>query len=89
MSAEQVAAEIGRFIRQRRKASKLTQIELSEIAGVGLRFISELERGKPTVRLAEVDAVLAVFGKQLGLVERESAERDATSSQIEVTDDQA
>jgi len=89
MSAEQVVAEIGRFIRQRRKASKLTQIELSEIAGVGLRFVSELERGKPTVRLAEVDAVLAVFGKQLGLVERQSEERNVTSSQIGVSDDEA
>ena len=62
--------EIGQFVRQRRKAAKLTQKELAEIAGVGQRFISELERGKLTMRLLEVDNVLAVFGKQLGIVDR-------------------
>lgn len=62
--------EIGQFVRQRRKAAKLTQRQLAEIAGVGQRFISELERGKPTLRLAQVDCVLAVFGKELGVVER-------------------
>ena len=60
---------IGEFVRARRKASRLNQLELSELAGVGTRFISDLERGKQTVRLSEVNRVLAVFGKQLGIVE--------------------
>lgn len=58
------------FIRQRRDARKISQKELAELAGVGQRFVSELERGKPTVRVAEVNKVLAVFGKQLGIVDR-------------------
>ncbi|MFO0905768.1 MAG: helix-turn-helix domain-containing protein [Pirellulales bacterium] len=57
------------FVRTRRKASRLSQRELAELAGVGTRFISELERAKSTVRLHEVNKVLAVFGKQLGIVD--------------------
>ncbi len=52
----------------------MTQRELGELAGVGIRFISDLERGKLTVRLAEVDAVLSVFGKTIGIVERPRGE---------------
>ena len=37
------------------------------LAGVGRRFLSELENGKPTVRLREVSAVLAVLGKRLAV----------------------
>jgi len=65
-----VNPSISRNIRERRDARKISQKELADLAGVGQRFVSELERGKPTVRVAEVDKVLAVFGKQLGLVDR-------------------
>jgi y4mF family transcriptional regulator len=61
---------ISRFIHDRRIARKMSQKALAELAGVGQRFVSELERGKPTVRVAEVDKVLAVFGKRLGVVDR-------------------
>jgi len=61
--------EIGEFVRARRKASNLTQRELGELAGVGTRFVSELERNKPSVRLNTVNKVLAVFGKTLGIIE--------------------
>ena len=60
---------IGAFVRRRRRANGLTQAELAELAGVGTRFVSELERDKPTVRLDAVDAVLAVFGKEVGVVD--------------------
>lgn len=60
---------IGRFVRDRRKAGRMTQRELGELAGVGTRFVSELERGKPSLRLSMVNQVLAVFGKTLGIVE--------------------
>ncbi|HQU41498.1 MAG: hypothetical protein B7Z74_00610 [Deltaproteobacteria bacterium 21-66-5] len=59
---------IGEFVRERRKAAGLSQRELGELARVGTRFISELERGKPSVRLQVVNQVLAVFGKTLGIV---------------------
>ena len=61
-------AEIGGFVRDRRQAASMSQQELGELAGVGTRFVSELERGKPTVRLDAVNKVLAVFGKCLGVV---------------------
>lgn len=60
---------IGAFIRERRRASGMTQPELAELAGVGLRFVVELERGKPTMRMDSVNAVLRVFGKTLGVVD--------------------
>jgi predicted transcriptional regulator len=47
----------------------LTQQELADLVGVGKRFIVELERGKPTLRLDKVDLVLRAFGKQLGPVD--------------------
>lgn len=62
--------DIGTFVRARRRANSLTQRELAELAGVGVRFVSELERGKTSVRLDSVDAVLAVFGMKVGVVER-------------------
>ncbi|MFQ5653367.1 MAG: helix-turn-helix domain-containing protein [Planctomycetota bacterium] len=68
---------IGDFVRARRKANHLTQRQLAELAGVGVRFISELERGKLTLRLICVDRVLAVFGKRLGIVEASREEDPA------------
>ena len=47
----------------------MSQRELAELAGVGVRFVSELERGKPTLRMDAVNSVLAVFGKRLGVVD--------------------
>ena len=54
------------FIRQRRNRLKLTQRELAERAGVGLRFIRDLEQGKQTLRLDKVNQVLALFGHKAG-----------------------
>jgi y4mF family transcriptional regulator len=53
---------IGEFVRARRKARGLTQAQLADIAGVGARLISELEREKPTLRMDAVNKVLRVFG---------------------------
>ena len=64
-----VSKEIGEFVRSRRKAAGLNQRELGELAGVGTRFVSELERGKETARLDAVNKVVAVFGKTLGLID--------------------
>jgi len=59
--------DLGQWIRERRAANGMTQAELALLAGVGRRLVSELERGKSSVQLAGVDAVLAVFGKRLGI----------------------
>ena len=60
--------QIGSLVRSRRQANNLTQRQLSELAGVGLRLVSELERGKDTLRMDAVNRVLAVFGLMLGAV---------------------
>lgn len=67
---------IGEFVRTRRLASKLTQQELGELAGVGTRFVSELERGKTTLRMDAVNRVLRVFGQMLARVEAPRDEGD-------------
>ena len=61
---------IAEFIKQKRKRLKLTQPELADRAGVDLRFIRELEQGKPSVRLDKVNQVLALFGSELGVIDK-------------------
>lgn len=58
------------FVRGRRKANRLNQQQLAELAGVGKRLIIELEAGKPTLRMDAVNKVLVVFAKTLGVVDR-------------------
>lgn len=55
---------IGEFIRKNRKSAGLTQEEFAIRSGLGLRFIHELERGKPTVRMDKVNQALAMFGME-------------------------
>ena len=56
---------IGEHIREKRKAFGLTQVELAERSGVGIRFVRELENDKRTVRLDKVNQVLRLFGEEL------------------------
>lgn len=56
---------LGRTIRARRRALGLTQSELAAAAATSLRFVSEVERGKPTARLAGVLRLLAALGLDL------------------------
>ncbi len=57
------------FVKQRRKQLGLTQQDLAERAGVGLRFIRDLEQGKETLRMDKVNEVLALFGHEMAPVE--------------------
>ena len=57
--------DIGEYIRAKRKLHRLTQVELAERSGVGVRFVRELERGKATVQLDKVNQVLSLFGEEL------------------------
>ena len=52
-------------VRKMRKLLKLSQATAAERAGVGLRFLRELEAGKPTLRMDKVNAVLFLFNLQL------------------------
>jgi len=56
---------IAQFVRDRRKKVNLTQVELSDFTGVGLRFVRELEQGKPNVMTDKVNQVLLFFGHTL------------------------
>ena len=64
-SALDSAEALGKAIRLRRKELRLTQGELAAVAGTSLRFVSEVERGKPTARLDGVLRLLAALGLSL------------------------
>lgn len=53
---------IAEFIKQKRKEAGLTQEAFAMRAGLGLRFVRELEQGKETVRMDKVNQALAMFG---------------------------
>jgi y4mF family transcriptional regulator len=59
-------AEIGAMVRTARKAMKLNQTELAAHAGVGRRFVSELESGKPSLEFDKVLACAAAVGIDVG-----------------------
>lgn len=60
---------IADFVKEMRKKFNLTQVDLADKAGVGLRFVRELEQGKQTLRMDKVNQVLRLFGRQVGPVE--------------------
>ena len=63
------------FVKEKRKSVKLTQPKLAEKAGVGLRFVRELEQGKKSLRLDKVNQVLNLFGYEVGAI-RATKEND-------------
>ncbi len=60
--------DISIHVKKKRKQNKLTQPELAVKAGVGLRFVRDLEQGKNTMRIDKVNDVLRLFGETLGVV---------------------
>ena len=56
---------LAKYVKEKRKEFGLTQVDLSQKAGVGLRFVRELEQGKETLRLDKVNQVLKLFGSQM------------------------
>ena len=68
---------LAEFVKAKRKASGLTQPELAEKAGVGLRFVRELEQGKKTLRLDKVNQVLGLFGYETGAIKTAQASTNA------------
>ena len=59
-------------IQELRKKAGLTQVEFAKRAGLGLRFIRELEQGKSTIRLDKLNQVLEFFGYHLEAKRNES-----------------
>ncbi len=58
------------FVKLKRKELGLTQPELALNAGVGLNFVRDFEQGKKTLRLDKVNDVLALFGKEVGVIDK-------------------
>jgi y4mF family transcriptional regulator len=56
------AKQIGELVKATRKSLAVTQKNLAMTSGTGLRFIIELERGKPTCQLSKVLTVLNTLG---------------------------
>ena len=63
---EQIPTTLSGFLKYKRNQLKLTQQQLALKAGVGLRFIRDLEQGKTTLRIDKVNQVLKLFGQELG-----------------------
>ena len=60
--------KLASFLKEKRKSVNLTQPELAEKAGVGLRFVRELEQGKQSLRIDKVNQVLRLFNYEVGAV---------------------
>ena len=65
--------DIATSVKSTRRALKLRQAELAAAAGVGVRFVIELEAGKPTIQLGKTLAVLNALGLDCDLVPRSRA----------------
>lgn len=66
-----VKNKLSQYVKDLRKQYHLTQEDLAEKAGVGLRFVRDLEQGKTTLRMDKVNQVLALFGAELSPAKQE------------------
>ena len=63
---------LSEHLKEKRKRYGLSQVEMAERAGVGLRFVRDLEQGKQTLRMDKVNDALALFGECLGPVKTDN-----------------
>ena len=63
MASNKIAASV----KSMRKKLGLTQAEAADRAGVGLRFLREVEQGKTTVRMDKLNDLLFLFGMELSI----------------------
>lgn len=63
-----MSQSLSEFVKKMRHQCGLTQVDMANKSGVGLRFVREMEQGKTTLRVDKVNAVLALFGHKLGPV---------------------
>ena len=64
------AEDLGRVVREARKAQKLSQNDLAGMAGTGRRFIVDLEKGKETAQLGKVLRVLTTLGVSVAAIRK-------------------
>ena len=77
---KQKQTSLNKFVRFKRKSLKMTQKEMSEKSGVGIRFVRELEKGKQTLKMDKVNQVLDLFGFVLGPIELTKVNRSNEES---------
>lgn len=63
-------ADLGRIIRNKRKADGLTLAEAAALCNVGYRFLSNIENGKPTAHIGKIFQVLTGLGLEFGIEPR-------------------
>jgi HTH-type transcriptional regulator/antitoxin HipB len=73
----EIPADLGSAVRRARRRRGLRQEDLALSAGTGMRFIGELERGKPTMQLAPTLRVLHALGLTLTLEDGDDDDADA------------
>jgi y4mF family transcriptional regulator len=78
--AIQDTTQIGEAIREARKRLKVTQKELAMTSGTGLRFVIDLERGKPTCQIGKVLQVLQALGLRLSLADSAASTSEGGAS---------
>ena len=66
------SSNLGQIVRRERKAQKLKQAELAAVSGVGIRFVVDLEAGKPTLQLEKVLRVVRTLGCEIKITPPES-----------------
>lgn len=70
-------SRLAHIIKEKRKSLKLTQRALAQKAGVGLRFVRELEQGKTSLKCDKINQVLYLFGLTVGAVKIDEVADDA------------
>jgi len=76
--------EMGKFVREVRREAGLTQAQLAGAAGVGVRFVIELEAGKPTAQIGKALHVLALLGCKVGIEPPIAPETDRDDAAVEM-----
>ncbi|TGN14680.1 helix-turn-helix transcriptional regulator [Leptospira ilyithenensis] len=56
---------LAQFVKDQRKKHKMSQEDLARMAGVGLRFVRDLEQGKKSIQLDKLNQVLSAFGHEM------------------------
>ncbi len=67
MKAIQNTAELGEAVRAARRRLQVTQKDLAMASGTGLRFLIDLEKGKPTCQVGKILQVLQALGLRVEL----------------------
>ena len=70
------AREFGQLMRSHRKSRGWTLRQLAQFASLSMRFLSELERGKPTAELGKALHALQLLGLEIAIVPRQALPRE-------------